>query len=175
MKNLKRNIVKKGARRVIVEGLALLLLFLTLRYVFNLLVLPIVFPDASDLARFHIGSLASLLLGLAFWLGYPFFSIFTFLGLIISRILTAHYTILEGNAFPSLMANVFTTASQGGGFLIGAVSEYAIWFSRRLRELKAPVVSDEAENIFDESGFLESDALLTNEPGEFEASEEWFE
>ncbi len=157
MNKLKNRIERKGPLRSIVEGVLLCLLFVGMRYAFNLVLLPAIFPEASGLEAYHVSTLASLLLAVAFWLGLPYFSVFTLLGLLLSRVLTAHYSLLEGSAFPSLMANVLTTASQGGGFLIGAVSEYAIWFSRRISSLRllakpssptSPTI-DEAEELID--------------------------
>ncbi len=155
-----RKIARKGPIRSILEGVLICLLFVAVRHAFNLLLLPALFPEAVDasaaaastaantlattttahsttsISNFYIGSLAAVLLGLAFWLGFPYFAVFTLIGLMLSRISGLHFTLLEGASFPSLMANVLTTASQGGGFLIGAVIEYALLFSRKMSALR---------------------------------------
>ncbi len=87
-----------------------------------------------------------LLLALAIWLGFPYLSVLTLFGLFLSRLIGLHYELLEGESFPSLMANVLTTVCQGAGLLLGSISEYAIWFSERFSELrqeKKPGSSDE--------------------------------
>lgn len=155
-----RKIARKGPICSILEGILICLLFVAVRHAFNLLLLPALFPEAAGAAAatatttastvattvtaqtttaiglFYIGSLAVILLGLAFWLGFPYFAVFTLIGLMLSRISGLHFTLLEGATFPSLMANVLTTASQGGGFLIGAVIEYALFFSRKMSALR---------------------------------------
>lgn len=130
---------KKGMLRVLMEGLFLLLLFMGLRYAFNLLLLPMLFPGTGTAAlrlQYQIGAVPVLLLAIALWLGFPFFSILTLFGLLLSRLIALHYESLEGDAFPSIMANVLVMVSQGAGLLLGSISEYVIWFSERFSELR---------------------------------------
>lgn len=135
--DFKHKLLQKGSLRTVLEGVVLLLLFTGLRYAFNLLLLPALFPGAELKQDFAFSSAAAVLLALAYWLGLPYFSLFTAIGLILSRALGLHFYLIEGGNYPSLMANVLTTATQGGGFLIGGVSEYALWLNKKMRELRA--------------------------------------
>ena len=168
----KNKLIKRGSRHVVLEGIVLCVLFIGLRSVFNLLLLPALFPGADLKQDFTFSSASALFLALAYWLGLPYFSLFTTIGLMLSQVLGLHYYLIEGGSYPSITANVLTTVSQGSGFLIGGFIEYGRWLYKRIREIRFDsdarstdsALQDEAQAHPPALRLDSADELASNEP-----------